>query len=78
MESQLASMKPPERAKFTHVNNYYNRRIQHRPYPPDIRARGKKRFTKEDFGREIAKWREWLEELEEDMNEENADKKDNE
>ena len=78
MESQLASMKPPERAEFIHVNNYYNWGIQYRPYPPDITARVLKDFTKEDFGREIAKWREWLAGLEKSENEENDDKKENE
>jgi len=66
MAGGLKCMESYPRARIVHVNNYYNWGIQYKIFPPEMCARVLKETTKveEDFGTDLAKWRDWLEDLE--------------
>jgi HEAT repeat protein len=57
MDAQLGSMEPSEHVGIVHVNNYYNWGIQYLTFPPRQTADLLKRYTKQDFGYEVERWR---------------------
>lgn len=60
MDAQLGSMEPSEQVRIVHVNNYYNWGIQYLTFPPQQTADLLERYTKQDLGYDVVKWRETI------------------